>query len=496
MVEHVWEDDSSSSGTDEFMVLENSTNGGMSEAEEQSVSMVEPIDGETPPLLLEQLRYTLNESLKLLEKEMGIDDAPWTENDTEMHLATLQQFAQQITAVLERTPPSDMEAATCICQSMQLRIENGRLESSSVKTLRTSVDILLREIRPLDLNKLSSHLRANQYAAGQIRDKDIILLIGPSGSGKTTTLLYLAGAKFEEVELDAYDHSEPVSLPSPNLETFRTLPGSKSVTRSVQTVPMRVGDRTVLLCDTPGFGDSDGAEMEIANCFSLLQAIQGASTVKPVLVMSRDGMGDRFQGLGETLTTVSRMLNGRNNLDMSCFCYLFTKFGGKDSKRIHKRLVKFREDLMERSDSSPLFLSLVDDMIAKTASRSLVFCTTEDDDAEGTLEALYEQSSACIADPKTAFTPFLPQAVSTQLQLQLDLSLTVIETAVACQDFESTAVRIEQLRELAVMLPDAVEMWNVRSASVSTLWWKVDTWWRVWCRCSRRMLTFQKLYQV
>jgi hypothetical protein len=71
MVEHVWEDDSSSSGTDEFMVLENSTNGGMSEAEEQSVSMVEPIDGETPPLLLEQLRYNLNESLKLFSEIDG-----------------------------------------------------------------------------------------------------------------------------------------------------------------------------------------------------------------------------------------------------------------------------------------------------------------------------------------------------------------------------------------------------------------------------------------
>jgi hypothetical protein len=51
----------------------------------------------------------------------------------------------------------------------------------------------------------------------------------------------------------------------------------------------------IILCDTPGFEDSNGAEVDIANGISVIKAILNCKSVRIVLVISDKSRGDRFE---------------------------------------------------------------------------------------------------------------------------------------------------------------------------------------------------------
>ena len=52
------------------------------------------------------------------------------------------------------------------------------------------------------------------------------------------------------------------------------------------------GGETITICDTPGFGDTKGTEVEIANGLGIIHALKLAASVKPVLVINHPGMHD------------------------------------------------------------------------------------------------------------------------------------------------------------------------------------------------------------
>ena len=52
-----------------------------------------------------------------------------------------------------------------------------------------------------------------------------------------------------------------------------------------------------MLVDTPGFEDTNGAEVDIANAIGLISAIRKCKSIKPVLMISYKSIGDRLTGL-------------------------------------------------------------------------------------------------------------------------------------------------------------------------------------------------------
>ncbi len=51
------------------------------------------------------------------------------------------------------------------------------------------------------------------------------------------------------------------------------------------------------LCDTPGFFDTSGAVVDIANGVGMINAVKVAKTVKPIVVISASMVGEKFEGI-------------------------------------------------------------------------------------------------------------------------------------------------------------------------------------------------------
>jgi hypothetical protein len=169
----------------------------------------------------------------------------------------------------------------------------------------------------VDVQELVYLVSKTAEAAETIAHKDIILLLGNTGAGKSTTIHLLAGSQMEKDE--GSEHIRPGEVRNPSLRSVKVLNCGESVTRYITAVPITFEidneEKSLILCDTPGFQDTMGAEVDIANCIGLVSAIRGANSVRPVVLISyRDG--NRLQGVSVVASTIANMVNDvrRNKL--------------------------------------------------------------------------------------------------------------------------------------------------------------------------------------
>jgi hypothetical protein len=57
------------------------------------------------------------------------------------------------------------------------------------------------------------------------------------------------------------------------------------------------GKGMITFCDSPGFGDSRGIEVDIANGVGIFKAVNKCESLRLVIVLSQRGLGDRLEGL-------------------------------------------------------------------------------------------------------------------------------------------------------------------------------------------------------
>eukprot|EP00977_Amphora_coffeiformis_P017140 scaffold5479_cov199-Amphora_coffeaeformis.AAC.79 len=128
----------------------------------------------------------------------------------------------------------------------------------------------------------------------KIDGKDVVLLIGGTNLDltHTTTTHYLCGTKCEEEEIAGWEHYKPISFVNRDLADFVTTGGSKSVTKTLNATTIRLDDgESVTICDTPGFCDSSGAEMDISNGLGISSKLEDCVGFEP----SNDGIESLFR---------------------------------------------------------------------------------------------------------------------------------------------------------------------------------------------------------
>ena len=142
----------------------------------------------------------------------------------------------------------------------------------------------------------------------QVQDSQIYLLIGHTGDGKSTTIQYLAGSTLRETTVQNLKHLEVASYP-PNcdeqLKEVSTSPFNVSETRFIRSIKVKVGRKEIILCDTPGTKDSRGALIDASNQYGLMLAAKSCASMVPLVLISRNSVGERCVSIKETLLGIA-----------------------------------------------------------------------------------------------------------------------------------------------------------------------------------------------
>ncbi|CAF2865390.1 unnamed protein product [Rotaria sp. Silwood2] len=343
---------------------------------------------------LDQRRTFHEQENKRADQKKLFDDLvhmPCCAEKTTIELLTHFQQRLLEDCIVEKTPDS----ITVKLEKLQDQVQREELFSERIKTYfqdlnrtihnedcSSTVHILsklLKKIRPLDLQELQRLIEKTKKAAALISDKDIILLVGITGSGKSTTIQFLTGAKMKDtlIEIAPGKFLEHITIDGPvknvGLNSVTSSPLSKSETRYIVPVTVQLQDifgqyetGEIILCDAPGFGDTAGPEVDIANSVGVMEALKNCKSVKILALSSYRSLGDRGQGIQKLAHLLINMIPGIEDR-LYGICYGFTKY--PLTTDIHALLVDIKNSKLDvdpilRSDRA--FVTVLIDMIDKT----------------------------------------------------------------------------------------------------------------------------------
>lgn len=233
-----------------------------------------------------------------------------------------------------------------------------------------------KEIIIIDFDEVENLTKIAKKAAEKIENQDIILLFGATGSGKSTTIHYLAGQKLEEIGKHHIVPEKPFTIS--DLEKITISNSALSETRNICTISVCLdhiiqGESGIITyCDTPGYGDTSGAEVDISNFIGINYAISKSKTVKILALLSGTGIGGKGEGLKSLLEILSKMILTDFEDRLQSITYGFTKFTENNLNYINKTAKNLKKQIeannIEISDEN--FIKILNNFIEKTENNN------------------------------------------------------------------------------------------------------------------------------
>ncbi|KAF9756169.1 hypothetical protein NGRA_3297, partial [Nosema granulosis] len=355
-------------------------------------------------------------------------------------------------------------------QNLKQRLKFEEVLSSEIQNLTDELDTnlrkkswkysliqlreIFRKINPLNMYDLFRLVDKVDNIAQSIKDKDIIFFLGGTGSGKSTTIHFLAGSKMKVTYLNGIKHIAPVEIINPDLIKITTSPFARSETRQITPVTVNYEDvkayntGSIILCDSPGFEDTNGAEIDIANGIGIVKAIKGCRTVKPVVLVSYRSIGDRFEGLKHFTRVFAGLIPGIRD-QIRTFSYLFTKYPKDERSTIHAALENVRQLLTPAEKSDTSFMNLFNDMLHKTEDGALVIDPIKGKPGE-ILDELAE--STAIHHPDKVFQFSITEKSKGIVQEQIRKQHLSILSAAERDEYLLVQYKLDQLKRLNNLL--------------------------------------------
>ncbi len=83
--------------------------------------------------------------------------------------------------------------------------------------------------------------------------------------------------------------------------------------------------KNLVICDSPGFGDNAGVEVDIANGVGMISALYGASSVRVVVLLAYEALvSNRMKGATEIGEIISNLFHDFSNV-LGSITFLFNK---------------------------------------------------------------------------------------------------------------------------------------------------------------------------
>lgn len=250
------------------------------------------------------------------------------------------------------------------------RIEKCRtkISDSDWKGAYDELSNIKKELRPFGIQKFLSLVQKAEQTGKRIEGKSVIILLGKTGVGKSTMIHFLAGSKIIKgkegnLEIDMKD------IPSGSHLSQVIISGDMiSETRHITAVEfMELKDAfldvsKIMLCDTPGFDDTRGPEIDLANRVGIVNVLIKCEQVKPLILISQLSRGDRGEGLKELVRSIGSMFSAVDKKMLKSFAYVFTKYKKEQGKEIIELLKKIKLDQTSLDEKSTM---IIEDMLKK-----------------------------------------------------------------------------------------------------------------------------------
>ncbi|KAL4496498.1 hypothetical protein ABPG72_014728 [Tetrahymena utriculariae] len=327
---------------------------------------------------------------------------------------------------------------------------------------------IFRAQNPLDLQKITGQINQSLDFSKDIVDQEIIIFLGFTGAGKSTLIHYLAGSDIQQITTkDGLTHWEP-SNQNPqykNLDHVVSKADAKSETKFVIPIKIRTKDQKgneygedneYILCDTPGFHDTDGKESEIANLTAITKCISVCKSIKPVVVISEKQISDKGQGIKNIANVIKRMVKPSQNFQQTVqkFIFVFTKYNKEeDRNELHYKLKNIKENLNLEEQKDQEFISVLNCMLQQTINKKKIIFFDLTLKGYEFLDQ-YIQKIKPIQNPKEVFTCFLTTEAEAIMGQQLKNDQSRIQTALTKKNFILIYKKMKQLQVLRDNIQD------------------------------------------
>ena len=293
----------------------------------------------------------------------------------------------------------------------------------------------------------------------------ILLLI----LGKSTTIHFLCGSAFGRQGNRVF----PLEPYPPELKDFIVSKNVVSETSAVNAIELK--SKNIWICDTPGFDDSRGVEIDIANGLGITEAVRTARSVRILCLFSQDIAGNRWQLFKQYISDpLSKMLVSEKYVKSSVV--FFNKFQKIDAsvREIIENINSLASNKTDEAESDRTYdavLSKLMKCINEGASSSEDYSTRSKREISNMLKLIIDpigdssrygdfldrlESIEPISNPVEVFKQFTNHKSISMLKDQLEKHQTCIEKCLIrveknfdlIEDIKLFTFKLKELKDL------------------------------------------------
>ena len=310
---------------------------------------------------------------------------------------------------------------------------------------------LLKLLRPFNIQEALRLAELTQGTEYTIANQSVILLLGVTGAGKSTTAHFLAGSEMQKQKVKDLTHIAPINSTSNTLHKVTVSAEARSETKHITAIPVNHKGKTFYICDTPGFEDTSGPEVDISNGIGLIKALQKCKQVRLVVILSYSSIGDRMTGLKSIANTLVKMLPDIKS-HKKAISYYFTKFPKSEESNIEAMIGNIERNLTPEEKADESFNILLKDLESKSSKGK--DCKAIDPLQNGASDNCLKDlvTGKFIEQPDKAFQEFLPEKSMQVLNQQVIKDQTNILRAAEQRNYLYAGYLLRNLKDLSTLL--------------------------------------------
>lgn len=134
-------------------------------------------------------------------------------------------------------------------------------------------------------------------------------------------------------------------------------PSCKSVTRYIVAAKPKpeITNKDISFTDTPGWGDTAGVEVQLANLTGVKRALRRCKNVVPVIVISKESWGTRGLGIRNLARTISTLFHDYDYIKNS-IAIVINRFTNEEVEEMEAKFKNLRDETeaSDRADANQM----------------------------------------------------------------------------------------------------------------------------------------------